>query len=368
MFKNVWVYAVVGGWPESLTVLEDALTAMPFVPGTAGQDKAVGWMPARGQAHGVMAESVNGQWMLRFMVETRQVPASIIQRKIEEACEQIEATSGRKPGKKEKRDLKEEIKAALLPQAFPRQQSTWVWLDPTTHRLVLDTTSAARADDILTALVKLLDGFVAEPLNTATSPTVAMATWLAEQAAPAGFAIGKECELKSADESQAVVRYARHPLLTEEVQAHLAQGKQPTRLALHWDDRVNFVLTDALQLKKLAFEDSVLEQAKAQGQHADNFDGSVLMATAELGPLIGDLIDALDGLAPFGMAPAVLPTASAGTSATSSNTGMGQASKVAGVGGPTASSQASPSVTTSVERGVTTRTLQSDATDTDPPF
>ena len=90
MFKNVWVYAVVGGWPESLTVLEDALTAMPFVPGTASQDKAVGWMPARGQAHGVMAESVNGQWMLRFMVETRQVPASIIQRRIEEACEQIE--------------------------------------------------------------------------------------------------------------------------------------------------------------------------------------------------------------------------------------------------------------------------------------
>jgi hypothetical protein len=43
--------------------------AMPFVPGTASQDKAVGWMPARGQAHGVMAESVNGQWMLRFMVD-----------------------------------------------------------------------------------------------------------------------------------------------------------------------------------------------------------------------------------------------------------------------------------------------------------
>jgi len=353
VFKNVWVYAVVGGWPESLTVLEDALTAMPFVPGTASQDKTVGWMPARGQSHGVMAESVNGQWMLRFMVETRQVPASIIQRRVEEACEQIEATSGRKPGKKEKRDLKEDIKAALLPQAFPRQQSTWVWLDPTTHRLVLDTTSAARADDILTALVKLLDGFVAEPLNTATSPTTAMATWLAEQAAPAGFAIGQECELKSADESQAVVRYARHPLLTDEVQAHLAQGKQPTRLALQWDDRVNFVLTDSLQLKKLAFEDSVLDQAKAQGQHADDFDGSVLMATAELGPLIGDLIDALDGLAPFGMAPAKPDTAPPAPAA-APNTGMPGAS-------------VTPTVTRS-DRGVTTRTLQSNPNDDSPPF
>lgn len=367
MFKNVWVYAVVGGWPESLTVLEDALTAMPFVPGTASQDKAVGWMPARGQAHGVMAESVNGQWMLRFMVETRQVPASIIQRRIEEACEQIEATSGRKPGKKEKRDLKEEIKAALLPQAFPRQQSTWVWLDPVTHRLVLDTTSAARADDILTALVKLLDGFVAEPLNTATSPTVAMATWLSEQAAPAGFAIGKECELKSADESQAVVRYARHPLLTEEVQAHLAQGKQPTRLALQWDDRVNFVLTDALQLKKLAFEDSVLEQAKSQGQHADDFDGSVLMATAELGPLIGDLIDALDGLAAFGMAPTTPPQRSGNAPATTGAVSAANASNPMAPNAPPMRRAGMP-VTTSVDRGVTTRTLQTDASDDNPPF
>lgn len=310
MFKTVGVFRVVGGWPESLTALEDALAQMPFVPGTASQDKAVGWVPPRGQAHGPLVESVQGQWILRFMVETRQVPASVLQRKVDEACTHIEATAGRKPGKKERRDLREEVKAALLPQAFPRQQSTWVWLDGRTQRLVLDSAAPARTDDILTALVKLLDGFVAEPLNTATSPAVAMARWLTEQEAPAGFAIGKACELKSADESQAVVRYARHPLLTDEVRDHIAQGKQPTRLALHWDDRVQFVLTDALHLKSVAFEDRVLEQAKAQGQRADDFDGNVLMATAELAPLVNDLIDALDGLSPLGQpAPTGAPPA-----------------------------------------------------------
>ena len=295
MFKNLTIFKVTSGWPLDLQTLEAALAAMPFVPSTASQDKAVGWVPPRGHAHGTLAESVNGQWMLRFMVETRQVPASLIQRRIEEACQQIEATAGRKPGRMEKRDLKKDVVAALLPQAFPRQQATWVWLDPTNHRLVLDTSSMAVADDILTALVKLLDGFVPELLNVATSPTAAMATWLAEQDTPAGFAIGKECELKSADESQAKVRYSHHPLMTQEVQAHLAQGKQPTCLALQWDDRVNFVLTDGLQLKKVSFDDSVLEQARATGQHADNFDGDVLMATAELGSLIGDLVIALGG-------------------------------------------------------------------------
>ena len=314
MFKSVWVYGVASGWPASIEVVEAALQRMPFEPCGANQDKAVGWVPPRGETHGPLIESVNGQWMLRFKVEVRQVPSSVIKRRVDEMAAQIEATTGRKPGKKEKRDLKEDAVAALLPQAFPREQSIWVWLDTTHRRMVLDSTSAARADAIITALVKVLDGFSVEPLNTATSPAVAMATWLTEQEAPAGFAIGKECELKSADESQAVVRYARHPLLTDEVKAHLAQGKQPTRLALEWDDRVSFVLSDNLQLKKLAFDDKVLEQAKAQGQRADDFDGNVLMATAELGPLIVDLIDALDGLAVPGGTPA--PATASATSQT----------------------------------------------------
>lgn len=309
MFKNVWAYGLIGDLPGTVNELDELLQTLPFVPCSASQDKSVGWVPPRGQAHGALVESLQGHWMLRFMTESRQVPSSVVKRRVDEMAEQIEATTGRKPGKKEKRDLKEEAMAALLPRAFTRQQSTWVWLDPRRRRLVLDTTSASRADDILTALVKLMDGFSAEPLNTTTSPTVAMALWLTEQDAPAGLAIGKECELKSADETQAVVRYARHTLLTDEVREHIAAGKQPTRLALHWRDRVNFVLTDKLQLKKLTFDDAVLEQAKAADQRADDFDGSMLMATAELGPLIGDLIDALDGLAELGVAAPTAPSA-----------------------------------------------------------
>lgn len=306
MFKQVWVHRVASGWPSSFDVLEAALQRMPFVPCGASQDKSVGWVSPRHGASGAegapLVESVNGQWMLRFMAEVRQVPASAIKRRVDDMAAQIEATTGRKPGKKEKRDLKEDAIATLLPQAFPREQSTWVWMDTEHQRLVLDTTSAGRADDIITALVKLLDGFSVDLLQTATSPAVAMATWLTDQAAPAGFDIGKECELKSADETQAVVRYARHPLLTDEVRDHIAAGKQPTRLALDWDGRVTFVLSDTLQLKKVAFADDVLEQAKAQGQRADDFDGSVLMLTAEIGPLINDLIDALDGLQEVGVA------------------------------------------------------------------
>lgn len=295
MFKQLTIFKIVTGFPATLAAFEIALQQMPFVPATSGQNKSVGWVPPRGQEHGALVESVNGHWMLRFMVETRQVPASVVQRRVNDMAADIEATLGRKPGKKERRDLKKDAEAALLTHAFSRQQATWVWLDPSTRRMVLDTTSTAVSDDIITAMVRLLEGFAVEPLDTATSPTVAMAAWLTEQAAPEGFDIGKECELKAADESQACVRYTHHQLATEEVKAHIATGKQPTRLALGWDGRVSFVLTNSMQLKKLAFADSVLEQSKAQGQRADDFDGNVLMLTSEIGPLINDLVVALGG-------------------------------------------------------------------------
>ena len=57
-----------------------------------------------------------------------------------------------------------------------------------------------RATACLALLGTTLPAAAVEPLDTATSPTVAMAAWLTEQAAPACFDIGKECELKAADE------------------------------------------------------------------------------------------------------------------------------------------------------------------------
>ena len=119
-----------------------------------------------------------------------------------------------------------------------------------------------------------------------------MAHWLKEQEPPVGFSIDRECELKSADEAKAVVRYARHPLDIDEVREHIEQGKMPTKLAMSWDDRVSFVLTESLQIKKVTFLDTVFE---GQKQDDGGFDTDVAIATGELSKLIPDLVEALGG-------------------------------------------------------------------------
>lgn len=292
MFKNMIVYRIAESWQGDFQVLEDALQKSLFAECGATQERSVGWTPPRGEANGLLAESVANQWILRFMSESKMLPASVLNRKVEEKAAHIEALEGRKPGKKEKKELKDEAKLDLLPMAFTKQGGMWVWIDPEARTLVLDTSSQSRADEVVTLLVESLPGFALALLDTQTSPQAAMSNWLLTQEPPAGFAIDRECELKAGDESKAVVRYARHPLDIDEVRQHIEQGKLPTKLAMSWDDRVSFVLTEGLQLKKVALLDAVLD---GQSQDDGGFDTDVAIATGELSRLIPDLIEALDG-------------------------------------------------------------------------
>jgi recombination associated protein RdgC len=299
VFKNLLVYRVTPGWDQTVEGMEAGLQALPFVECGAGMEKSAGWVPPRGEPHGPLVESVGGQRILKLMTEVKLLPASVVARKAKERAQKIEAATGRKPGKKETRDLKEDIRHELLPQAFTKQGGIWVWIDPVAKRLMIDAGSPKKADEVVTLLVQCLQGFAVTLVNTSTSPAVAMGRWLTTQEPPQAFSVDRECELKAADESKAVVRYARHPLDIDEVRSHIESGKQPTRVALTWKSRVSLVLTDALQIRKLGFLDVVFESATAQGKD-DGFDADVAIATSELAALIPDLLDALDGEAAEG--------------------------------------------------------------------
>ena len=297
MFKNVMMYRLVSPWQVDATVLEGALQQARFVECGASQEKAVGWVEPRGVDHGPMLEIVGAQWIMKLMFEAKVIPGSVVKRKADEQLQHIETTTGRKPGRKEVRDIREDARLSLLPMAFTKQAATLVWVDPKAGLLVLDAASQARADEVLTCLVKAVSGLAVQLVDTRMSPAAAMALWLSTKESPSGFSVDRECELKAADESKAVVRYTRHALDTDEVAQHIALGKMPTRLAMTWNSRVSFVLTEALQLKKVAVLDVVLEAATALASDGkdDNFDADVAIATGELGQMIPELLEVLGG-------------------------------------------------------------------------
>jgi recombination associated protein RdgC len=272
----------------------EALERDRFIECGLTQPLSMGWVEPRGVANGPLLEVIDGQWLLTLQVEQRILPGAVVRRKAEELAAQVEKTTGRKPGKKQMRELKDQATLDLLPLSFTKRMAVKLWIAPAQRLLMIDAGSAARADLALTALTKSLVGVSAQGIQTELSPTVAMTEWLASQEPPQNFAIDRDCELKAAEGERPVVRYARHALDIEEIRGHLQGGKQPTRLALTWNGRVSFTLTDTGQIKKLAFLDGVFEGRKA-GRDDEAFDADAAIATGELAPLIGDLIDALGG-------------------------------------------------------------------------
>ena len=321
MFKNLTLYRIGPGWAPSLEAMESALDEQRFVPCGASQDKSVGWTEPRGEAHGPLVESVNQQRILKLSIETKAVPGAVVRKKADEAAAHIEATTGRKPGKKETKALREDALQALLPQAFARQGSVLVWIDPDSGVLATDASSQARLDEVVSALVRAFPSLQLSLLNTQITPQTAMTGWLSTTDTdewPAGFAVERECELKSADEEKSVVRYTRHHLLNDEVRLHLQQGKRPTRLAMSWEGRIAFTLSESMQLRKLTFLEGVFEDRPQDDEKG--FDTDVALATGELQKLIPALIEALGGELAPGEFPGGL-TSEAATSPTSTPAG-----------------------------------------------
>jgi len=306
LFKNVMAYRIGADWTISLTQLEEALDRYRFVECSPSQDKSVGWTEPRGQAHGPLVESVGGQWILKLQIETKAVPGSVVKRKADERIQEIETSTGRKPGKKESREIREDIVHSLLPLAFAKQSTVMVWIDMASRLLLTDAASQGKSDEVITALVRVLDGLPLTLLQTTVSPQAAMSQWLlaaSDDALPPAFSVERECVLKSSSEDQAVVKFTRHLLATDEVRKHVSEGKLPTHLALSWEGKASFVLTESLVLKKVSYLDGVMEDA---GGDDDKFDADVMLSTGTLGPLLADLIDALGGEMSF----VALPSAS----------------------------------------------------------
>ena len=293
MFPNAILYRLTGDLPSTAD-LEEALTYRLFLRCGPAMERSGGWVPPRGDAEGAMVESIGGQLILAYQVQTKTVPGHHVKAVLAERIAAIEKATGRKPGRRETKDLKEDVLLQLLPHAFPKTIRTLVWIDRAAQLLLIAASTVAKADDVVSALVQAIQGLGVSMVRTNTSATAGMATWLAQQEAPAGFSIDRDCALEAADDSGAAIRYTHHALDIDEVRQHIAHGKLPTSLAMTWDERVHFTLTEGMQLKGIKFLDGVMDQPQRQGQES-GFDADVAIVTGELQRLIPDLLEALGG-------------------------------------------------------------------------
>lgn len=292
-FKNLQLYRLPIPWDITLDTLRQKLAANAFRPCPSNEMQSRGWRPPRGGDE--LAYSCNRQWLLALESEQRLLPAAVVRQTADDRAAEIERQQGFPPGRKQMREIKDQVTQELLPRAFTRRNTTWVWIDPVNGWLGVDASSAGKAEDVLELLRRSLGDLPLTLVNTQVSPAAAMTGWLASGEGPAGFTVDRDCELKAPGEGHPMVRYVRHSLDGDDVTGHVASGKVPTRLGMTWNDRISFVLTERLEVKRLALLDLVHEGTEEGSTADEQFDCDWTLLTGELQQFLPDLMQALGG-------------------------------------------------------------------------
>ncbi|MFY3630367.1 recombination-associated protein RdgC [Achromobacter xylosoxidans] len=293
-FKNLKIYRLSSPWQLFGDDLEAVLARHAYEGGSNLEMQSLGWIPPR--EGGGLAHVVGGQILLTLRAGQKLLPPKVVNQVAKARAQEIEEQQGYKPGRKQMKEIKERVTDELLPRAFSVYRDTRVWIDPPNRWLVIDAAASPKADEVIGLLSKCVDPFPLENLYVAQSPASAMTSWLAEDEAPNNFTIDQDSELRASGASRAAIRYLRHSIDADDARRHIQSGKQCTRLALTWADRISFVLTEELDVKRLVALDVLKEGNDTIAANDDEkFDSDMTLMTGELAKLLAELVHALGG-------------------------------------------------------------------------
>ena len=282
-FKNVQFFQLTDTDAIDTNELIDKLPEFPLKECGSQEEYSFGWMPLiRNSEQWYLAS--NKCLLIRAGKEEKVLPSSVVREELEIKISEIELMEGRKVGRKEKADIKDELVFTLRPKAFSKRSDIWAYLDMEAKLLVINSTNAAMTELLFKQLQTTLGSFPMAPIMAQESPSGLMSNWLLKNELPASLNTGEECEIQDGSEEKASIRFKALEPLSDDVTRHIEQGMRVKSLALKWTEKLNFVLHDDLSLRKIKFDDTIKEQAfnDSQGGGLSDLDANFALMSLEL--------------------------------------------------------------------------------------
>ena len=296
-FKNMMVYRLNRDIPLSADEMEKQLDAFTFSPCGSQDMSKTGWVSPMGNRSDALTHENKGQIVICARKEEKILPSPVVKQALEAKIDKLESEQSRKLKKTEKDSLKDEVLHSLLPRAFSRFSQTYLWIDTVNNLIMVDCASAKKAEDTLALLRKSLGSLPVVPLTLENPIELTLTQWVRSGDLPAGFALMDEAELKALLEDGGVIRCKKQDLVCDEIANHIEAGKVVTKLALDWQERIQFVLADDGSVKRLKFSDTLRDQNDDidREDFAQRFDADFILMTSELAALTSTLVEALGG-------------------------------------------------------------------------
>lgn len=297
-FRNLLVYRLTNQIPLDADTLESALATKPARACGSQELSTYGFIAPVGRGENApLVHASSGFVLISARKEERILPGSVVRDAVKEKVDQIEQDEARKVYKKERDQIKDEIIQEFLPRAFIRKSVTFAAIDANQGLIYVDSASPKKAEDLLSTLRECIGSLPVRPLTVKIAPSATLTSWVKEQKAAEDFYILDNAVLTDTHEDGGNISAKRQDLTSEEIQNHLEVGKQVTRLALAWEDKLSFTLDDKLIVKGLKFEELLQDQADQDGgdDALSQLDASFTLMMMTFQNFIPQLIEAMGG-------------------------------------------------------------------------